>query len=127
MALATCTAAAIAASNPYASLSRPTAEPAAPVRVADVLERTEFREPRASFSARQREVIKRHATVRTTLPTSVPLAVGTEIPRSVEPFGLTDAAYAEAALLRPYRYLRVGQEIALIDPQENVIVEVVRD
>jgi hypothetical protein len=53
--------------------------------------------------------------------------VGTRVPRGVELRAFDDDVYADAPELRPYRYVRVNNQLVLVDPETSEVVEVISD
>lgn len=53
--------------------------------------------------------------------------VGTRVPRGVELRSFDDDVYADAPELRPYRYVRVNNQLVLVDPETSEVVEVISD
>jgi hypothetical protein len=83
---------------------------------------------KATFSDRDREVIRKHARTRTEQRTTGSVAstrvrVGDRLPESVEIRSFPDEAYREAPSLREYRYIQRDNRTYLIEPHERTIIE----
>jgi hypothetical protein len=83
---------------------------------------------RATFSERDREVIRKHARARseqrtTGSVTSTRVRVGDRLPESVEMRSFPDEAYREAPALREYRYIERDNRTYLVEPHERTIIE----
>ncbi len=53
--------------------------------------------------------------------------VGTRVPREVELRTFDDEIYAETPDLRRYRYVRVNNQLVLVDPETSEVVEVIEN
>jgi hypothetical protein len=53
--------------------------------------------------------------------------VGTRVPREVELRTFDDDVYVDAPSLRPYRYVRVNNQLVLVDPETSEVVEVIEN
>lgn len=82
---------------------------------------------RLTFTQTQREMIRRHATRRTSEAERIDLTVGGAVPSSVEIYEFPDMVYTEIPALRRYRYLVVDDEVVLVDPDEHRIVHILRE
>ncbi len=51
--------------------------------------------------------------------------VGTRVPREIELRAFDDDVYVEAPELRRYRYVRVNNQLVLVDPETSEVVEVI--
>jgi hypothetical protein len=80
------------------------------------------------LSPDQRTVIQRHIVRERTvhLPARVELRVGAVVPAGVEVYSFPEEVYVEVPVLKRYRYVHVSNEIVLIDPDTNEIVEILR-
>jgi Protein of unknown function (DUF1236) len=83
---------------------------------------------RASFSERDREIIRKHARSRTEERTtgsvsSTRVRVGDRVPEAVEMRSFPDEAYREAPSLREYRYIERDNRTYVIEPRERTIIE----
>jgi len=82
---------------------------------------------RASFSERDRDVIKKHASARprvqskTTVTTD--LRRGERVPDDVEFEDMPEIVYQEAPELRRYRYIQRENRTYVVDPGERVVIE----
>lgn len=57
----------------------------------------------------------------------VEYSVGTRVPREVELRTFDDDVYVEAPELKRYRYVRVNNQLVLVDPDTSEVVEIIRD
>jgi hypothetical protein len=83
---------------------------------------------KATFSERDREIIRKHARTRTEERTtgsvsSTRVRVGDRLPESVEIRSFPDEAYREAPSLREYRYIERDNRTYVIEPRERTIIE----
>jgi hypothetical protein len=86
---------------------------------------------RATFTDRDREVIRRHARARPvaresrTTGSSVrtEIRMGERVPEGVEIEAFPDEVYQEAPTLREYRYIRRDSHMYIVEPQERRIIE----
>ena len=53
--------------------------------------------------------------------------VGTRVPRGVELRTFDEEAYAETPDLRRFRYVRVNNQLVLVDPETSEVVEVIEN
>ena len=53
--------------------------------------------------------------------------VGTRVPREVELRTFDEDAYAETPDLKRYRYVRVNNQLVLVDPETSEVVEVIEN
>lgn len=53
--------------------------------------------------------------------------VGTRIPREVELRTFDEDVYADAPVLQQYRYVRVNNQLLLVDPATSEVIEVISD
>lgn len=81
------------------------------------------------LSPSQRVIIQRHVLREPrVMPRSrVELRVGAPVPPAVELHPLPDEVYVEVPAMRRYRYVYVENEVVLVDPETNEIVEIIRD
>jgi hypothetical protein len=81
------------------------------------------------LSPSQRVIIQRHVVrePRVMPRPRVELRVGAPVPPAVELYPLPDEVYVEVPAMRPYRYVYVENEVVLVDPETNEIVEIIRD
>jgi hypothetical protein len=83
---------------------------------------------KATFSERDREVIRKHARARSEQRTTGSVAstrvrVGDRLPESVEMRSFPDEAFRESPALREYRYIERDNRTYLIEPRERTIIE----
>ena len=89
--------------------------------------RTEQR--KASFSDRDREVVRKHAKARPaerrTTGSSVrtEIRMGERVPDGIEIEAFPDEVYREAPTLREYRYIHRDTRTYIVEPQERRIIE----
>ena len=57
----------------------------------------------------------------------VEYSVGARVPREVELRSFDDDVYVEAPDLKRYRYVRVNNQLVLVDPDTSEVVEIIRD
>src|SRR5258706_1440382 len=86
--------------------------------------------PKMSFSAKDREVIRKHARSsrteqRTTgsSTTSTRVRIGERLPESVEIRSFPETVYRESPRLRDYRYIERDNRTYVIEPRERTIIE----
>jgi preprotein translocase subunit SecA len=60
------------------------------------------------------------------LPPNFRVAVGAQVPPSIELHTLPDSAIASHAMLRDYKYTVVQNQVILVDPTTMRVVEVIR-
>ena len=109
-------------------------------KIVDVIERSGPSRARAEtttvhrphFSARQREIIRRHATSRRTVTTggaprtTTEVTVGETVPDSVTIESFPEEVYREVPDVRSYRYIERGGDVYLVDPSDRRVIEEVR-
>ncbi len=83
-----------------------------------------------TLSDRQREAIRRSATVRTTGSARVgvdrELSIGDDLPDAIEFETFPDTIYTEVPEIRSYRYIVRDRDIYLVDPTERRVIEIIR-
>jgi len=74
-------------------------------------------------------VYKRVVRERVVTPSGevIEYRVGTRVPREVELRTFDDDVYVDAPELKRYRYVRVNNQLVLVDPDTSEVVEVIRD
>ncbi len=83
---------------------------------------------KVTFSDSDREVIRKHARVRTESrttgsTTSTRVRVGDRLPDSVEIQSFSDDDYRDSPILREYRYIQHDNRTYVVEPQERRIIE----
>jgi hypothetical protein len=82
---------------------------------------------KASFTDRDRDVIRKHARTREGKTTGSAVRsevrVGQRIPDSVEIEAFPDEVYRESPGLREYRYIRRENRTYVVEPRERLIIE----
>jgi hypothetical protein len=83
---------------------------------------------KATFSDRDREVIRKHARAQTESRTtgsaaSTRVRVGDRLPDSVEIESFSDDDYRDAPVLREYRYIHRDNRTYVVEPEERRIIE----
>jgi hypothetical protein len=81
-----------------------------------------------TLTTQQREVIRRYVMqggARTS--TRIEVTPGRPLPRQVELMELPDEVFTEVPSLREYRYFMSGDEVVIVDPDTNVVAQVLRD
>ena len=77
------------------------------------------------ISPEQRTIIKKRiGTVQPSATVRERVTVGTTLPADVELTPLPDDLYADVPTVRNYRYIVVGDDIVLVEPQTRRIIEV---
>jgi hypothetical protein len=81
------------------------------------------------LSPSQRVIIQRHVVrePRVVLPPRYELRVGSPVPPAVELYALPEEVYVDVPTMRRYRYFQVNDELVLVDPTTNEIVEIIHD
>lgn len=77
-----------------------------------------------TFSAQQRQIIRKYARGRPVKPVEVELEIGEILPEQMQLFQFHDKVVRHLPALRDYRYFIIEDEIVLVDPRDNRIVEV---
>lgn len=80
-----------------------------------------------NFSQKQIEIIRRYARGRLVKPADVELEIGEILPDDMEFHSLPEKIERHVPALRGYRYFVIEDEIVLVDPLENRIVEILDD
>ena len=83
-----------------------------------------------SLSTEQRDTIRKHATRKQTVPRE-PSArtrykVGDRVERSVTIESFPETVYEEVPVVRRYRYFTDDDDVILVDPDEDRVVDVIR-
>ena len=81
----------------------------------------------SSLSREQREVVRKSVDRRWAKPENIAVELGAKVPRTVELYSFSDAAYMHGGMARPYMYFRTAHQIVLVDPQEKQVIEIVKD
>ncbi|MFM9849788.1 MAG: DUF1236 domain-containing protein [Hyphomicrobiaceae bacterium] len=78
-----------------------------------------------TLSAQQRMlIVERIPRDRVTRDLRVELALGAEVPSTVELYEFPDEVLVEVPSLRPYRYVVLERRVAVIDPSNRAVIEV---
>lgn len=75
----------------------------------------------------KRVVRERDVTPRARGTEVIEYRVGTRVPRGVELRTFDDETYAETPDLRRFKYVRVNNQLVLVDPETSEVVEVIEN
>lgn len=77
-----------------------------------------------ALTAREREIIRRHARERSVKPADVEIEIGELLPE-MELHSFSDAVQRKVPAVRAYRYFVIDDELVLVDPEGLRIVDVI--
>jgi hypothetical protein len=78
------------------------------------------------LSTEQRDVVRKHATKRGATTVRKSYQPGDRIDREITVETFPDTVYTEVPSIRRYRYFRDDDDVVLVDPDEDRVVEVIR-